>query len=368
MAEILSESEINQLLNAINASVIEPETVGTNSGSRKIKIYNFKRPEKFSKEQIRALAIIHETFSNLTSDRLSAQLRSAFHVHVASVDQLTYEEFIRSLPIPTTLALMDMEPLNGSAVLEIDPAISFAVIDRICGGIGGASEADHELSDIETSVMETVIAPMLRNLGEVWERVLDLRPCLRQINTNPQFVQAASPVDMVVLVTLEANMGDAAGMINICIPYKTIEPVIDKLPLCWQLREAITNNASAPDLDEVPVRLSAEVLRRDFSIKEILKWDTGTVILQNLSDDMQNDVSRRIVVLDRVSHEVTRNIERVLEKKLGAQSPEDYTTAGGIQNISQILNRVDSYSKGNIIKSFEDKDPYIAEEIRKHVT
>jgi len=277
MKDVLTENEINQLLTAINASAAEPEKAVP--ASRKIKIYDFKRQEKFSKEQIRAISIIHETFSHLTTDSLSSQLRSAARIHVASVDELTYEEFIRALPTPTTLSVMDMEPLKGGAVMEIDPAITFAIIDRICGGNGGASSFNHELTDIETCVIEDVIIKMLENLNEAWKTVFDLRSVLKKIDSNPQFVQVVSPTEMVVLVTLEANIGDAAGMINICIPYTTIEPVIEKLPLCWQFYETFQKDTISPYLDDVPVRMTAEVLSRDFYIKEILKWDNGTIIL-----------------------------------------------------------------------------------------
>ncbi len=112
MAEVLSQDEIDQLLSAISAGEISTEEVHQPKDQRKIKIYDFKRPDKFSKDQIRTVSIMHETFARLTTTSLSAQLRSLVHVHVASVDQLTYEEFIRSIPNPTTLAVVDMDPLN----------------------------------------------------------------------------------------------------------------------------------------------------------------------------------------------------------------------------------------------------------------
>jgi flagellar motor switch protein FliM len=278
MRQVLSEDEIEQLLTAINASDKESDDIKSAPDTRKIKIYDFKRPDKFSLQQIRAISIIHDTFSRLISDSLSAKLRSMVHVHVASVDQLTHEEFIRTLPTPTTMAIMDMAPLKGGAVLEIDPAITFAIIDRICGGFGGTTKFNHELSDIETSVMKGVIGPMLGNLSEAWAAVLDLRPSLRQIDTNPQFVQLVSPTDMVILITQEANIGGVVGMINICIPYTTIEPIIEKLPFCWW-QETVQNSTVSADLDDVPVRMTAEVLRRDYPLKEILKWDAKTLIL-----------------------------------------------------------------------------------------
>jgi len=283
MTDVLSADEIDQLLTAINAGNSEPEGIRPAADTRRIKIYDFKRPDKFSREQIRAISMIHDTFSRLTTDSLSARLRNISRVHVASVDQLTHEEFIRTLPTPTTFALIDMAPLRGGAVLEIDPSITFAIIDRICGGIGGSGETKpyHELTDIESSIMKNVIVPMLGNLSEAWAAVLDISPSLRQIETNPQFVQLVPPTDMVILVTLEANIGDVAGMINICIPYTTIQPIlenIENLAFFWW-KETIQDNTSSPDLDDVPVRLTAEIIKRDYPLKEILKWDTGTVIM-----------------------------------------------------------------------------------------
>ena len=150
MNEILSQDEIDQLLSAISSGQSDVDDYKPVSDTRKIKIYDFKRPDKFSKEQIRTVQIMHETFARLTTTSLSAQLRSLVHVHVATVDQLTYEEFIRSIPTPTTLAVINMDPLKGNAVLEIDPAITFSMIDRLFGGTGAVTgNKSRDLTDIE---------------------------------------------------------------------------------------------------------------------------------------------------------------------------------------------------------------------------
>ena len=229
MTEVLSQDEIDQLLTAISAGDTEPEDFRPVNDTRKIKIYDFKRPDKFSKEQIRTVSIMHETFARLTTNSLSGQLRSMVHVHVASVDQLTYEEFIRSIPTPTTLAVINMDPLKGNAILEIDPAVTFSIIDRLFGGPGEGTKVQRELTDIENSVIEGVIVRILANMREAWTQVIDLRPRLGQIETNPQFAQIVPPSEMVVLVTLETKVGDEEGMMNFCIPYITIEPIISKL-------------------------------------------------------------------------------------------------------------------------------------------
>ena len=136
MNEVLSQDEIDQLLSAINSGEPDLDDFRPVTSAKKIKIYDFKRPDKFSKETLRTIQNLHETFARVTTTSLSAQLRSIAHVHVASVDQLTYEEFLRSIPSPTTLAVINMDPLKGNAVLQIDPSITFCMIDRLFGGRG----------------------------------------------------------------------------------------------------------------------------------------------------------------------------------------------------------------------------------------
>ncbi len=229
MTEILSQDEIDALLSAISTGDVDTEEIKDTGEQKKVKIYDFKRPDKFSKDQIRTLQMMHETFARLTTTSLSAQLRTLVSVHVASVDQLTYEEFIRSIPNPTTLGIVNMDPLKGSAVMEIDPSITFTIIDRVFGGAGEPLKINRELTDIELSVMENIIVRVLSNLRESWSTVIDLRPRLGNIETNPQFAQIVPPNDMVVLITLETKVGDVEGMMNFCIPYITIEPIISKL-------------------------------------------------------------------------------------------------------------------------------------------
>lgn len=284
MTEVLSQEEIDQLLTAINAGETEPEDFRPAADTRKIKIYDFKRPDKFSKEQIRTVSIMHETFARLTTTSLSANLRSMVHVHVASVDQLTYEEFIRSIPTPTTLAIINMDPLKGNAILEIDPAVTFSIIDRLFGGSGEGTKAQHELTDIEQSVMEGIIVRILGNMREAWAQVIDLRPRLGQIDTNPQFAQIVPPTEMVVLVTLETKVGEVEGMMNFCIPYLTIEPIISKLSAQYwysSVRRGTTTenlNILKEKLSNVDVNVVAEIGKIQLPVRDVLSLRMGDVI------------------------------------------------------------------------------------------
>ncbi|MDR2792500.1 MAG: flagellar motor switch protein FliM [Treponema sp.] len=284
MTEVLSQDEIDQLLTAINAGGSESAEYKPVADTRKIKIYDFKRPDKFSKEQIRTVQIMHETFARLTTTALSANLRSMVHVHVASVDQLTYEEFIRSIPTPTTLAIINMDPLKGNAILEMDPGITFSIIDRLFGGSGESVKTQHELTDIEQSVMEGIIVRILGNMREAWAQVIDLRPRLGQIDTNPQFAQIVPPTEMVVLVTLETKVGEVEGMMNFCIPYLTIEPIIGKLSAqFWysNVRQGSnTENLSIlkDKLVSVDVNVVAEIGTIQVPVRDVLSLHAGDVV------------------------------------------------------------------------------------------
>lgn len=284
MTEVLSQDEIDQLLTAISSGDVETEEVHQATEQRKIKIYDFKRPDKFSKEQIRTVSIMHETFARLTTTSLSAQLRSLVQVHVASVDQLTYEEFIRSIPNPTTLAVINMDPLKGSAILEIDPAITFSIIDRLFGGKGESAKVSRDLTDIEQSVMEGIIVRILGNMREAWSQVIDLRPRLGQIETNPQFAQIVPPTEMVVLVTLETKVGEVEGMMNFCIPYLTIEPIISKLSAQYwysSVRRGTTTenlNILRERLSTVDINVVAEIGNMNLTVREVLSLSRGDVV------------------------------------------------------------------------------------------
>jgi len=331
MTEVLSQDEIDQLLTAISTGEVEGEEILKKAETRKIKIYDFKRPDKFSKDQIRTLQMMHETFARLTTTSLSAQLRTIVHVHVASVDQLTYEEFLRSIPNPTTLAVINMDPLKGSSILEIDPSITFTIIDRLFGGPGEASKINRELTDIELSVIEGIIVRILGNLREAWSNVIDLRPRLGNIETNPQFAQIVPPSDMVVLITLETKVGDVEGMTNFCIPYLTIEPIISKLSAQYWYssirRGGTTENLAIlkKRLETVYIDMRAELGSLEITLKDVLNLQKGDIIKlekNKIDDEMVLKIGDRKkffvrpgVVGNHLAVQITRRAEPRIDEK-----------------------------------------------------
>lgn len=286
MTEPLTQDEIDSLLKAISEnetkdiSGIKPNTKKIS----KIKVYDFKRPDKFSKEHQRTVRSMYENFCRQTTTSLSAQLTTLVQVHVVTVDQLTYEEFTRSIPRATTLALIQMDPLDGQAILEIDPTITFSMVDRLFGGKGDSSKTTRELTDIEETVMENVVIRILGNMREAWSNVIDLRPRLTTIETNAQFAQIVPPNEMVMLVTLEAKIGEVEGMMNFCIPYLTLEPIIPKLSTQFWYSN-IKKGASTENLVNIRGKISktqvdvvAEIGSIELTIKEILSMRVGDVI------------------------------------------------------------------------------------------
>ena len=301
MTDILSQDEIDQLLNAISSGDVQPEEFAQQTEQKKVKIYDFKRPDKFSKDQIRTVQMMHETFARLTTTALSAKLRSMVGVHVTSVDQLTYEEFIRSIPNPTTLALINMDPLKGSAILEVDPAITFTVIDRLFGGTGEHYKINRELTDIELSVIEGIVVHILGNLREAWSTVIDLRPRLGTIETNPQFAQIVPPNEMVMLITLETKIGESEGMMNLCIPYITIEPIIAKLSAQYwfsSIRKGeseINMKIIQNRLENVEVEVRIDIGQANLAFSEFVNLEVGETIKLNtrVSEDFTLSVGDR---------------------------------------------------------------------------
>lgn len=283
-ADVLSQAEIDELLSALSTGAVSAEEIQTEQKQKKIKIYDFKRPDKFSKDQLRTLQMIHENFARLLNTYLSAQLRTMVHVDVVSVDQLTYEEFIRSLPNPSVISVFQMNPLKGNAILEINPNVVFAIIDRLFGGPGSAPGKARPLTDIEETIMRRVLERALSYFQEAWKQVVALSPKLGVIETNPQFTQIVTPSDMVVIVTLQAKIGAVEGMLNICLPYIVLEPIMSKLSTTLWVASASTKTPSPETVD---------LLRRkllNINIPVIIQLGTATITVRDLLALEINDV------------------------------------------------------------------------------
>ena len=284
-ADVLSQSEIDQLLSALSTGVVSAEEMKVEEKQKKVKVYDFKRPDKFSKDQIRTLYMLHENFARLLNTYLSTNLRTLVNISVASVEQLAYEEFIRSLSNPSVIGIFNMSPLKGNVIFEINPNIAFSFIDRLFGGEGTVINKIRTLTDIEETIIRKVITKSLDNLQEAWRHVVNTEPRLEVIETNPQFTQIVPPNDMVVIVTLQTQIGQVEGLINICIPYLVLEPIMSKLTTTFWVASSIAKQAHPEQVDilekkikKTYVPLAVELGTINLSVRELLSLNINDVL------------------------------------------------------------------------------------------
>ena len=228
MSDVLSQNEIDNLLKALSSGEVDVDEM-KKANEVQVKEYDFARPSKFSKEHLRTLEIIYDNYGRLLSTNLPIYLRKNIQVEVMNSEAVTYMEFSNALSNPVLLGIIDFEPLKGNIIMEMATKLGYAIIDRMLGGEGEPLEKTREFSEIELLIIERVMTSCVELMREPWENVLDINPRLQRIETNPQFAQIIQPSEMIAIVTINIKIGDVEGLINLCLPYLTLEPVMDKL-------------------------------------------------------------------------------------------------------------------------------------------
>jgi len=234
MSDVLDQSEVDALLAAVDSGIAAQDETGTGGTpkdrSHEVRPYDFKRPERVSKDQMRALEAIHEGFARNFGASLSGFLRTIVEVRVATIEQLTYSEFIHSLPNPTCFNLLTAHPLEGQLCLEISPLIIYPIIDRLLGGSNAELFIPQRpLTTIEWRLVKRITDRALDTLTEVWSDLVQVTFELAETESNPHLVQIVAPNEVVVVIGLELKMGTRAGTMTLCIPFNVIEPVMGKL-------------------------------------------------------------------------------------------------------------------------------------------
>ena len=228
MGEVLSQNEIDSLLQALSSGELNADDI-TEKDEKQVKNYDFARPAKFSKEHLRTLEFIYEHYGRLLSTTLPAYLRKNVQVTVASSESVVFSEFSNALINPVILGVVNFHPLPGTIIIDLASNLGFAMIDRMLGGPGVPLKKGREFSEIELTILEKVITICMQLMKEPWKSVIEINPFLERIETNPQFAQIISPTDMVAIITLNIKIGDIEGLMNVCLPYFTIENIMDKL-------------------------------------------------------------------------------------------------------------------------------------------
>jgi len=286
--QLLSQTDIDSLLQSLGTDGTESVGADTalTAGTRyKIKIYDFKRQTRFAKDQLRTLQHIHENFTRQITTFFSTSLRYMVSMRIASQDQITYEEYIRSVDNPSLLCIFNLGTLEGKSIFEMNLELCFAILDRLLGGTGDSKQEKRKLSDVEEAVMSKIMQRILQELNDAWSTVVPLEPQFSQFESNPSFTSIVPPNDMVLLITFELNINNVEGIMNLCIPYFALEPVAAKLSASQYydaMHRAENLEESMELLDqgvrtmEAPMRV--ELGKSSLTYGEVLNMQPGDVI------------------------------------------------------------------------------------------
>ena len=294
MADILSQEEIDALLEVVDDDAPEEvETVKENDilAQRQVTLYDFKRPNRVSKEQLRAFRGIHDKMARNLSSQISAVMHSIVEIQLHSVDQMTYGEFLMSLPSPTSFNVFSLKPLDGTGVLEINPSIAFPMIDRLLGGKGDPYEATREFSDIELSLLDTILKQMMQHLKESWAPIAEVFPSIDAKESSPNVVQIVAQNEIVIMVVMEIIIGHSSGMMNLCYPVISLESVLSRLASRdLMLSETSSKKSRNRELQALlggaAVELSAMLGGTRLTLNEVLELNVGDIVrLDKAADD-----------------------------------------------------------------------------------
>lgn len=283
MSEVLSQNEIDSLLSALSKGELDADEI-KDSGEKQVKDYDFARPAKFSKEHLRTMEIIFEHYGRLLSTNLPAYLRKTIQVEVMNSEAVTYSEFSNSMSNPVLLGIVNFAPMPGSIIIDLASNLGYAMVDRMLGGAGVPLERTRDFSEIELLIIERIMNVCINLLREPWENVEEIHPRLERIETNSQFAQFISPSEMIAIITINIKIGDVEGLMNICLPYMTLEDVMDKLNTKYwfstmQARgEQEYTEVIESILHKAPMPVKAVLGKSVISVNDFINLQVGDII------------------------------------------------------------------------------------------
>lgn len=290
----LSQGEIDALLANLEQVPAPPQAAPGQAG-KVVKSYDFRRPDKLSKDQMRTLQLLHESFARQASTSLSAYLRTAVQLNLTSLEQGVYGEYLGQIPSDTLLHILSMDPLPGNALISIDLTASMAAADRLLGGPGDVPAELRAPTEIELALIQTIIASVLRALADAWSKVIDLQPAVRDVALDPRVVQIALKGDPVVVISLELGLLQCLGTVTLCLPYVVLEPTLPKLSAQMWFEGSGRGAGSHADLlrrnmESIDVELMAELGGAWVTLQELGQLKEGDVLLLDRSSDQTLDL------------------------------------------------------------------------------
>ncbi len=281
--DVLSQTEIDKLLAGLRSGEIDP--CAANEG-KQYHVYDFRRPSKFSKDNLRTLQLVHETYSRHCSSTLAGYLRIECGTTLNSIEQVTCEEFLRSLPTPTVICIAKVMPGELPILLEINLSVVFGILDRVLGGPGAGTPPNRELTEIEMLLMNDVMDKLLADLSSVWSTVVeaDFRP--GKIESQPTFAQVVPPNEIVLNVCFDMAIGAYDGIMNLCFPFSSLERLLASLNTEQWLSSKTPNVQPASEelrtqLVQTTIPVSVELGKAKLTLDELHKLESGQVIRLN---------------------------------------------------------------------------------------
>ncbi len=293
MGDVLSQNEIDNLLAALSAGELDMDQI-QDASEKQVKYYDFKRPAKFSKEHLRTLEIIFEHYGRLVSTNLPVYLRKNVQVSVASSETVAFSEFTNALSNPVILGIVNFSPLPGNIIIELATNLGYAMVDRMLGGPGVPLEKNREFSEIEMTIIEKIIVVCMQLMREPWKNVLDISPYIDRVETNSQFAQIIAPNDMIAIVTMNMKIGDVEGFMNICLPYFTLEDIMDRLNTkYWYANMQESHDESYEEhigslIKRVDIPIKAVLGKNKISVSDFVGLQVGDVI--RLDSHVENEL------------------------------------------------------------------------------
>lgn len=299
MADILSQEEIDALLSTVSTDddISEDSVEQLDFVPKKISVYDFRRPDRVSKEQLRSIRNLHDKFARNYSSTLSNYLRTITDITLTSVDQMTYGEFLMSLPDPTSFNIISMIPMEGNTVLEINPSLVFPIVDKLLGGSGKPLFQTRELTTLEQHIMDGILSLILKDLEEVWRQIIPNIRMKKELSENsPHIIQIVSQNEVVILVVFEVKFGEVLGMMNLCIPAIVLEPVLGKISSTdWLIgakkgQVGDNENEILSILNETEVATNVYMGHSKLSIEDILGLSKGDLIMFKVKSDRPSEI------------------------------------------------------------------------------
>lgn len=287
MGEILSQKEIDSLLSAMNSGEVDLTIKNNNDDKhhdRIIKKYDFRRPNKFSKDQLNTIELIYDDFCRSFSTLLTGLLRIRVDAKLDSVIQCTYEDFVQIIPNPSILNVFSLAPLEGKGIMEMNPLLAFTIIDRLFGGPGLSKFDGRPITEIEKNVIQRISEKILLQFKDAWSICYELNPLLEVIEVNPQFAQVVSPLEMVIIIAINIKIGETEDVMSICLPCIMLESIAEKLNTkFWYAGSSATSDKDfstylreVVDITDIPI--SVVLGNNTITIKELLELQKGDVI------------------------------------------------------------------------------------------